>query len=122
CSPRPVPPGESAPTRREAVLGNCGGQEHRLPALPVVPREIIGDAADDICGARPEIDPAVAVEVHGELAIAAWHELRNAERSGERSLQRDRIDVLLAREQQEFPELAAKENRPPPIVERPRLK
>ena len=88
--------------------------------MPVVTRKIAADAADDIGGARPEIDPPVAVEIHRELAIAAGHELRDAERTGKRTRWRGRIDSLVANQQQEFLQLAAKERRSARIVERQR--
>ncbi len=44
-----------AAPRRAIRVGDRRREQHRLPALPVVPREIVGDAADDVGGAAPQV-------------------------------------------------------------------
>src|SRR4029079_7037930 len=95
-------------------------EQDRLSRLPVVSREVVGDAADDVGRAVPQVRAAAAVEVDGEIPVASRHELRNAERSGERALRGERGQPELAREKQELLELAAEKRRPARIVERER--
>jgi hypothetical protein len=56
-----------------------------------------------------QVDLAAAVEVHRVFHQAAGHELRHADGAGKRALQRQRIDAVLAREQQRRFQLAAEE-------------
>ncbi|MCY1426216.1 hypothetical protein D9M71_420320 [compost metagenome] len=71
--------------------------------------EIAGDAADGVHRVAPDVDVAVTVEIHGEGAEAARHELRQAHGAGVGTLEHQRIDLLLAGQQEELLELLAEE-------------
>ncbi|MNS78231.1 hypothetical protein D3C72_1118350 [compost metagenome] len=60
---------------------------------------------------------AVAVEVHGEGAEAARHELRQAHGAGVGALERQRVELLLTGQQQELAQLLAEEFGPWRVVE-----
>ena len=71
--------------------------------------QIIGDAADGVGEAAGEVLLAVAVQIHGVAAIAAGHELRNADGAGVRTLQSQGVDARVARVQQVVLQFAAEE-------------
>ena len=73
--------------------------------------EVAGDAADGIHRVGPEMSmAAVAVEVHRVGAEAARHELRQAHGTGVGAFHGERVDLLLAGQDEE-PQLLAEEFR-----------
>ena len=79
--------------------------------------EIARGAADGVGGVVPDVDVAVTIEVHGIGAEAARHELRQAHGPGVGPLESQRVDLLLAGQQQEFLELLAEEGLTRRVVE-----
>src|SRR5260221_9498397 len=69
--------------------------------------QVVRHAADDVGNVFPEIYFSVAVEIHRETPVAGRHELRHADRSGKRALDRDGIEAILARKEQKLLEFAA---------------
>ena len=58
----------------------------RLAGGPAVALQVVGDRREDVRRRRPDVAPAVTVEVLGELQIARRHELRLTHRAGPRAL------------------------------------
>ena len=71
--------------------------------------EVAGDAADGIHRVGPDVDMAVAVEVHRVGAEAARHELRQAHGTGVGAFHGERVDLLLAGQDEELAQLLAEE-------------
>src|SRR3569623_1038195 len=82
---------------------------HGAAAIPAVFLEVIGDAANSVHRIVPEVAVAVAVEIDRIAAEAARDELRLAEGAGVGAFHVERIDALLAGQNQVLLELAAKE-------------
>src|SRR5690606_5241353 len=80
-----------------------------LASSPTVLLEVIGGAADGVHRVVPDVDMTVAVEIHRISAEAARHELRQPHGTGVGALERQRIDLFLARKHEELPQLLAEE-------------
>ncbi|MNE26487.1 hypothetical protein D3C80_1198560 [compost metagenome] len=71
--------------------------------------EVAGNAADGIIRVVPDIDVAVAVEIHGIGAETARHELRQAHGTSIGALEREWVELFFAGQQQELAQLLAEE-------------
>ncbi|EXI80202.1 MAG: hypothetical protein AW12_02917 [Candidatus Accumulibacter sp. BA-94] len=92
----------------------------RLARLPPMLLQEAGNAADRVRIALPQVDAVIAVEIDGITPLAAGHELRDADGAGVGTLDAERADAVLAREEQELLEFAAEELRSRRVEERER--
>ncbi|MNZ99603.1 hypothetical protein D3C78_1189350 [compost metagenome] len=91
------------------IATHFGAADHRLPGFPAVALEVAGNAADGVVGVGPDINVAIAVEIHRIGAETARHELWQPHGAGVRPLERQRVDLLFPGQQQEFTQLLAEE-------------
>ena len=91
--------------------------DDRLAGAPAVLLKIVRDAGDDVVPAGPQVALAVAVAVDRVGAVARRHELAARPSRPRRSPGRSRIELLLARQQQELLELGAEISRARRVVE-----
>ena len=79
--------------------------------------EEAGDAADRILGAVAEVDAPVAVEIDRIAALAAGHELRDADGAGEGTADNERVQPVFAGQEKELLQFLTEEIGAPRVVE-----
>ena len=98
-------------TGGQALLGTCtvhpGATDHAPARHPAMALEVAGDAANGIVRVIPDIDVAIAVEVHRVVAKTARHELRQAHGAGIGAFERQRVELFITGQQQELAQFLA---------------
>src|SRR5690606_31312379 len=92
-------------TLLDALALDLSPTDHRFAAGPAMTLEVTGHAADGVYGIIPDIDAAIAVEVHRIGAEAARHELRQTHGARIGALELQRIYLLFTRQLQKFAQL-----------------
>ena len=106
--------------QRGRVALHQRGQCDRCTGLPTVQAEEAGNAADGVSRAAAQINVLVTVKIHGVAALAARHELRDADGTGVRAFVIERRLLILPGQQQELFKLVAEKRCAGRVIERQR--